>query len=65
MLNYCLSVAPSLLILSNRHLQHANQCQLLALLGIGLLIYLDRDLRYRPDKRQSSIFLRFLLDKFL
>lgn len=65
MLNYRLSVVPSLPILSTRHLQHANQCQLLVLLGIGLLIHLDRDLRYRLDQRQSSIFLRFLLGKFL
>jgi hypothetical protein len=62
----CPHVIPSLLILLNRHLQRADQCQLLLLLGINLLIHPDRHLLQCLDLRQLSIFaLQTLIDRFL
>jgi hypothetical protein len=63
----CPHVTPSLLILPNRHLQCADQCQLLLLLlGISLLIHPDRHLLQCPDLCQLSIFvLQILINRFL
>jgi hypothetical protein len=61
----CPHVTPSLLILLNRHMQRADQCQLL-LLGITLLIHPDRHLLQCLDLRQLSIFvLQTLINRFL
>jgi len=63
----CPHVTPSLLILPNRYLQRADQCQLLLLLlGFSLLIHTDRHLLQCLDLRQLSIFvLQTFINRFL